>query len=402
MAQDLKPLPVAHSVAEIEKTLAHMWAGAKAPGPGVANEGEHHIAARSSVLNLVVVAGRRETAERCAAAIEATAGRHPSRSLILASLDTEGPPSLDASIQAVSIRTGGGAARTGTETIFITVYGQVASHLASIIVPLLLRDLPVALWWPGDPTFHSHRADRLLPIADRLIVDGSSWSGDGMDRLAALAAVATGTGRQRGIVAADFALLRQARWREALASVYDLPDLRPHLRAVRSISVEYSTAEEGDPAGLTNIVRPVYHVAWLASRLGMTVTEPMKRHPDGRRTAMLRQGNHAVLAEWRPGCSDLAPGSTVRVEIASELRGAEMTGVVTAGDTTVDVTIYDRGRERVRRSYVAPRLKDVDLLERAVEDSAGDPVARETLAMAGHLIGAEPAARVHRAAQEPR
>jgi len=43
--------------------------------------------------------------------------------------------------------------------------------------------------------------------------------------------------------------LRQARWREAIASVYDLPDLRPHLGAVRRIEVEYAAAEPGDPAG---------------------------------------------------------------------------------------------------------------------------------------------------------
>jgi glucose-6-phosphate dehydrogenase assembly protein OpcA len=373
--------------------MAHVWFGARTPegaAAAAAAEGEHHVAARSSVLNLVVVAGRRETAERCAAAIEATAGRHPSRSIILASLDSEGPPSLDATIQALSIPTPGGGSVTGAETIFITVYGQVASHLASIIVPLLLHDLPVALWWPGDPNFRSHRADRLLPIADRLIVDGSAWSGDGMDRLAALAQIAGG---DRRLVAADFALLRQSRWREAVASVYDLPDLRPHLRAVRSISVEYAAGDDCDRSGLTNIVRPVYHVAWLASRLGMTVDEPMKRHPDCRRTVLLRQGTHQVLAEWKPVVSDLAPGSTVRFQITSQVRGAEMVGEVTAGDLTVDVAIHDKGRERVRRTYLAPRLKDVDLLERAVEDNAGDPVAGETLAMAGCLIDAEPPAR---------
>jgi glucose-6-phosphate dehydrogenase assembly protein OpcA len=379
--------PIAHSVAEIEAALGRAWASRRAAAAraGTAGEGEHHVAARSSVLNLVVVAGRRETAERCAATIEATAGRHPSRSLILAALDLEGPPGLDATVQTLAIPGPGGATRTGAETIFVSVYGQAGAHLASIIVPLLVHDLPVALWWPGDPSFRSHRADRLLPMADRLIVDGSSWSGHGLDRLAALA----GVGLRQRLLVSDFALLRQARWREALAAVYDLPDLRPHLRSVCSIAVEYSTAEEGDPAGLTNVVRPVYHVAWLASRLGMNVVEPMKRHPDGRRTATLRQGNHLVMAEWRPVCSNLPPGSTVKVEIASSRRGSVLTGEVTAGDLTVEVSVRDRGRERIHRSYQAPRLRDVDLLERAVEDNAGDPVAGDSLAMAGRLIAAD-------------
>jgi hypothetical protein len=121
----------------------------------------------------------------------------------------------------------------------------------------------------------------------------------------------------------------------------------------------------------------------------MTVVEPMKRLTDGRRIAVLRQGSHTVGVEWRPVCSDLLTGSTVRVEIASRRRGAELRGSVVAGDMSVDVAVQDQGRERIRRSYLAPRLKDVDLLERAVEDSVVDPVAGDTLAMAGRLIAAE-------------
>ena len=376
-----------HSVPEIERALGRIWAGAAARRTSGA--GEHHVAARSSVLNLVVVAGRRETAERCSATIEATAGRHPSRSLILSTVDVDGPSSLDARIEALSAATSAGTAQTGAETIHVSAHGETGRHLASIIVPLLVHDLPVALWWPHDPPFRSHRAERLLPIADRLIVDGSSWSGDGLDRLEAMARVAQG---QR-LVVADFALLRQARWREAIASVYDLPDLRPHLRAIRSITVEYAAPQDGDPAGLTNIVRPVYHVAWLASRLGMGVVLPLERGADGRRTATLRQGDHSVAIELRPVRSDMGAGSTVRVEIVSRLRGAELVGDVAAGDCTVDVAVHDKGRERVRRTYLTPRLGEVDLLERALEEGAGDSVAVEVLAMAGHLIAAEPTPR---------
>jgi hypothetical protein len=135
------------------------------------------------------------------------------------------------------------------------------------------------------------------------------------------------------------------------------------------------------------VVRPLYHVAWLASRLGMSVVEPIKRGPDGRRVATLRQAQHTVEVVLRPTTSALGAGSTVRIEIASRLRGAELVGSVAAGDRTVEVTVVDDGRERVRRSYLAPRLKDVELLGRAVEDGAADPVAFHALAMAKKLLG---------------
>ena len=386
MASDLTAgRPTLHSVAEIETQLGHLWTNAR---KRTAAGGENYVAARSNVLNLVVVAGHRETAERCAATIAATAGRRPSRSLILSAADPDGPARLDAHVQILSAPAPTGSGETDAEMVYVTAHGDTGRHLASLIVPLLVHDLPVALWWPHDPQFGAHRADRLLPIADRLIVDGSSWSGNGLDRLAEMARQA----RTRGLVVADFSLLKQARWREAIASVYDLPDLRPHLRAVRSITVEYAAAEDEDSTGLTNVVRPVYHVAWLASRLGMSVVLPLRRGPNGRRTATLRQGDHQVAVELRPVCSDLSGGSTVRVEIVSRLRGAELVGDVTATDRVVDVVVRDQGRERARRAYVAPRLNDVALLVLAVEDSSGAPVAAEALAMAGQLAAVEPAA----------
>jgi glucose-6-phosphate dehydrogenase assembly protein OpcA len=413
LAPDLRSKPVAHSVPEIERALSGIWAqaaasrakvsaataarevvageeGAGAPGgtsvDAALRRGERHVAARSSVLNLVVVAGHQETAERCAATIAGTAGRHPSRSLIISALDVDGPAGLEARVEALAVTTPSGAVASGAETIHVTARGETSRHLASIIGPLLVHDLPVALWWPHNPDFLSHRAERLLPMADRLIVDSATWSGDGLDRLAAMNAVA----HSQHLAVADFSLIRQDRWREALASVYDLPDLRPHLRAVRSITVEYAAGQEADPSGLTNVARPVYHVSWLASRLGMTVVSPLKRLSDGRRVATLRQGTHEVAVELTPACSDLSDGSTVRVAIASEFRGSELVGDVQAGDRTVEVTVRDKGRERVRRTYLAPRLNDVELLELAVEDNLAGSVGVEALAMAGQMISADP------------
>jgi glucose-6-phosphate dehydrogenase assembly protein OpcA len=419
---DPKPL-AAHSVAEVQGRLSELWANAAAGrldaaraeqaairaqeeaaaraaaalAAAAASDSEgRHVAARSSVLNLVVIAGDRETADRCARTISGTAGSHPSRSLIISEVDPDAPSGLDATIETVALHAAGRHTETGAEMIQIAARGEAGRHLASIIVPLLVHDLPVAIWWPGQPALASHRSDRLLPIADRLIVNGSEWEGNGLDMLVKLAQIADShrsggrSAAHRPLVVVDFALVRQSRWREALASVYDLPDLRPHLGAVRAIDVTYAACEEGDPDARTNVVRPLHHVAWLASRLGMTVLEPMKRGSSGERTATLRQRDHAVSVSLKPAMSDLGAGSTVRVELSSRLRGAEMTGVLTAGDCTVDVLVTDGGRDRVRRTYNAPRLDDVGLLTRAVQESGTDPLVLEILDMARRILGSSP------------
>ncbi|HEX7496959.1 MAG TPA: glucose-6-phosphate dehydrogenase assembly protein OpcA [Candidatus Limnocylindrales bacterium] len=418
MAKDLTTSrPVAHSLAEIEGQLGKLWAraaaaqaaAAKAEAAVVAAQAEaaaraaaslaasltaaheagsevgNHVVARTSVLNLVVLAGDEGTAERCAAIIASAASRHASRSLILSAVNPDGEPGLEASVEALALTTAVGRTETGAETIYIRACGETGRHLASIIVPLLVHDLPVALWWPNDPPFDSHRAGRLLPLADRLIVDGSAWSGSGLDILAQLAVAA----ERFDLVPIDWSMLRQSRWREAVASVYDLPDLRPHLGAVRRIDVEYSTDDPGDQAGNTNVVRPLYHVAWLASRLGMTVRDSLRREPDGRRVATLRQRNHQVSVVLKPADSKLPAGSTVRVVITSQVRGTDLVGEVTAGDRDVEVTVRDGGRVRLKRTYLAPRLNDVDLLSLSVEENAADPVSVQALAMVHRLLGVE-------------
>ncbi|MEX0744143.1 MAG: hypothetical protein WD118_00965, partial [Phycisphaeraceae bacterium] len=61
----------------------------------------------------------------------------------------------------------------------------------------------------------------------------------------------------------------------AIASTFDDPDFLPYLRSLRRIAVTYATHDEIGAAGSTNLVKPVYHVAWMASRLGLHVVKPL-------------------------------------------------------------------------------------------------------------------------------
>ena len=90
------------------------------------------------------------------------------------------------------------------------------------------------------------------------------------------------------LAVSDFALVRQSRWREAIASIFDDPDFLPYLRSLRRIAVTYATHDETGAPGSTNLVKPVYHVAWLASRLGLSVVKPL--------AAMAEQGQRPTAA----------------------------------------------------------------------------------------------------------
>ena len=388
----------ARSIEGIEQELARIWSE---PNLETLVEGEpgRHVAARTSVMNLVVVARQPELGERCAATIQQLAGRHPSRTVILAPADPDGPSWLDAAIQAHCILPREDAPETCAELIYLTVGGESGHHLHSVIAPLLIHDLPVAIWWPGEPPFQTHQARELLRLADRLVVDGSTWSEDGLRRLRQLAQLR----EQTKLLVSDFALMRQSRWREAVASIFDVPEFLPFLSSLRRVSVSYATHEETGTPGSTNVVKPVYHVAWLASRLGLRVERPLaplrdvgRTHRTGPRPmsrgleAILRDGRQTVHAIIRPILSPVPPGTTLRLELLAERRGSELRADVTAVQDSVHVRVWLDGVEEFDRIFQARRRTDVDLLAEAIEAGGRDRITVETLRLAADLVDGGP------------
>ncbi|MEO8570234.1 MAG: glucose-6-phosphate dehydrogenase assembly protein OpcA [Chloroflexota bacterium] len=394
----------AHSIPEIESELARIWA---AQDLTVENDGQivRHIAARTSVMNLIVIARRPEIAERCAATIQELTGRHPSRTIVIQSADPDGPSWLDARVEAHCILPRADAAETCAETIHLISGGEAGRHLAAIATPLIIHDLPVTVWWPGEPPLSSAAAHDILVGADRLVVDGSTWSGDGLMRLREMSSLLDTT----SIAISDFALARQSRWREAIASIFDDPDFLPYLRSIRRVAITYATHDETGASGSTNLIKPVYHVGWLASRLGLSVDRTLAP-VDGPSTASSRprggagpgfarpivgRGLVATLADGRgevavvirPIVSTMPAGTTLRVELLAERRGSELRADVTAEEETVHVRVWQDGVEAFDRHFRAPRRGDVDLLAEAIESGRRDPVAVGALRSAAELVG---------------
>jgi len=389
----------ARNIPDIEKELSRIWAKQDltteiegAPG--------RHVAARTSVMNLVVIARRPEIAERGAATIQALTGRHPSRTIVVQSADPDGPSWIDARIEAHCILPREDAPETCAETIHLIAGGEAGRHLSAIVTPLIIHDLPVTVWWPGEPPFASRAALDLFADADRLVVDASTWNGDGLARLKELSSMADET----GIAVSDFAQVRQSRWREAIASIFDDPDYLPYLRSLRRIAVTYGTRDETGAPGSTNVVKAVYHVAWLASRLGLHVKTPLAvaptppskaKGPTGRAkapmskglVATLSDGRSEVAAVLRPQASDYSAGTTLRVELLCERRGSELRADVTAEAESVHVRLFQDGVDCLERHFLAARRGDVDLLAEAIESGGHDPVSVGTLDMAAQLVG---------------
>jgi Glucose-6-phosphate dehydrogenase subunit N-terminal domain/Glucose-6-phosphate dehydrogenase subunit C-terminal domain len=374
----------AHSVDEVAVELGKIWSSISLTAPGPDGEAERRVAARSSVMNLVVIAGRGEVGERAASIVDGLAGRHPSRTLLVVPADPDGPPWLDAQVQAHCVLPSATAPETCSELVYLTCGGESAQHMAGLVTPLLIHDLPVTVWWPNEPRFESGASTELLAMADRILVDGSGWSGDGLARLATMTRLRS----SHALDIADFAMLRQARWREAIASVFDRPTLLPFVNSIDRIEVHYA-AKEGTP-GAANVVRPLYHVAWLAARLGMTVLTPIRAgtEPWSGYEAMLRHGRRRVPVHLQPVEAAATPsGTTLVVELHATRGRSQLWIEVTAYAEGVIVHAMLDSEALPERRFLAPRRREADLLAETIDEAGRDELTAEVLDMLAGLLG---------------
>jgi hypothetical protein len=222
------------TIAQIERELARLRDASSAAGaqPNL----------RTSVMTHIAWAppAWQHAAEETLAGM---AERHPSRTLLLVPHPEE-PDGLDASLSIRCFPIGDRA--VCGEVIELMLRGNRAGAPASIVLPLLISDLPVFCRWRGQPPFDAGEFEQLMGIADRLIVDSTEWE----DLPGAYGSLAE---RFDQVVVSDIAWARTERWRALLASLW------PGIEEVKSITVRGTRAQGHLLAG------------WLASRLGHRV-----------------------------------------------------------------------------------------------------------------------------------
>ena len=136
----------AASVAELERELARLR---RAQSAHAREQGR--TIARASVLNLIVYADRELHARRAAESISQLALRHPSRAIVVLA-DRRAPEGVDAAIEMhCHLPSSDGARLVSYEQILLRARGDSDERLASAVIPLLVPDLPVFVWWTGNP-----------------------------------------------------------------------------------------------------------------------------------------------------------------------------------------------------------------------------------------------------------
>ena len=120
--------------------------------------------AMGMVMTLIIVVPD-EDAEAAMQAAQRASREHPARVLGVILGDARGKAQVDA-----TVGTGGG---WGGETALIRLRGEVVRYAESVVLPLLLPDSPVAIWWPTEPP-DDPADDPLGALAQRRITDSAA------------------------------------------------------------------------------------------------------------------------------------------------------------------------------------------------------------------------------------
>ena len=251
------------------------------------------------VLTLVIVADEATHADAVRAAAEA-AREHPCRILTAIPRHERGPARLDAEI------TVGGADGLG-ELAELRLRGPLSHHVSSVVLPLLVPDAPVVVWWPGSAP-DDVSSDPVGRLAQRRITDAGAASRPMRSLDARRSAYAAGD--------TDLAWTRITPWRALVASALDEP-----FEKVLGASV---SAQRNNPSA-------VLLAGWMQWGLGLPVDVHVSRGPGitgvvmhtGRGDISISRPDGRVARMVRPGFPNREAAlqrRSIEALIAEELR----------------------------------------------------------------------------------
>jgi glucose-6-phosphate dehydrogenase assembly protein OpcA len=259
-------------VSDIERQLARLRAREAADGmPQL----------RTSTMSHIVWCPP-EWLARARATLAGLLERHPARTIFLIP-DPGRHTKIEARAELKDFHLQGLSREILSEVIEVRLRGAAALHPGSIVLPLLVSDLPVFCRWRGEPAWGSSELEEMVGVADRLVVDSSEWRGvpAAYSHLAALF---------DRVAVSDIAFSRTLAWRRRLAELW------PEIGKMEKLRVEGPRADAELVAG------------WLRARLK-------------RKVALTRRDAAVVTAMWVDGATVASPGDPLS---PSDLLSAEL------------------------------------------------------------------------------
>jgi len=373
---------------------------------------------RTSVLNLVICAPDLESAQSASRLLRDLASTHLARVTIVI-LDRSNSTSTAISTW-VTLRCFSAISdimRHCFEQTTILSTGSTNRAIANILQPLLKPDLPVYLWWIGDPPDDDPAFHKLVELSNRVIVDSTSFFNLEQDiqTLSLLRQAAPDS------ALSDLNWGRLTPWRELVVQLFDVLEYRPYLSGITSIEIEHAAAPLATPTRTElgdvspNPACALLLAGWLKARLGWSLTHDpihnirdtasgtyrwqMERSsiPSATRTLGSPRAKTAKLdtvqrasIDIRPQVqSNMRPGSICLVRLISSVEGKKATFTINReGDPDLVLTSVELSHEtRPQRTVsLAAEHKESELLHDELEILGHDYPFEQTLEEMAELL----------------
>ncbi|MGP4085237.1 glucose-6-phosphate dehydrogenase assembly protein OpcA [Streptomyces sp. KR55] len=204
------------------------------------------------VLTLVIVTDEANHYDALKAAGDASR-EHPARILVVIKRSGRSPRDRGTARLDAEVRVGGDSG--SGETVLLRLHGELADHADSVVLPLLLPDAPVVVWWPVDAPADPAQ-DPLGALAQRRITD--SYAVEQPLRELAVRATSYAPGDT------DLAWTRLTPWRSMLAAALD--------QARTAITSAVVESEADNPSA-------ELLAGWFADRLKVPVEQVVTNGP---------------------------------------------------------------------------------------------------------------------------
>lgn len=385
------------SIEKIEPSLNELW---REVAQAAQTRGGGNAITIAQVLNLIVHALSYDEATELTNETEALTGRHPCRVITMIQDNDDPDMPVQGWVSMYCQIPPAGGRQVCCEQVMVASGANSLRQLPAAVLPLLLSDLPVFLWWPQGAPFDDYVFRQLADTLNRLIVDSATFENP------------EGTlGRVSSILRSNWPRLastdmnwgRLTNWREIVASFFDGPALRPYLDHIGRVTIEYQLSSKGKAV---NRAQALMMAGWLASRLGWQPADNTYRlvHADDQLPPIvhlsLRAGKRPIDIYLKPTARQAdTPGSLCKVRLVVPSPGAagQQSGGFQAcfevalcdepsdpGDAWMEVQV--EGMASTKRTVQLDTLNRADLLDVELEVYSRDRVYEEAMDMVARFI----------------
>jgi len=351
--------------AVLTKQIDHLWSDL-----AQRSEGDEQGLVRACSLTLVVLADAEENEADVSGALAELMQTHPSRAIVVR-VSAGGDDRIEADVRAHCWMPAGRRQQICSEQIEVEAYEASLSELPSVLLPLIVPDLPAILWCRSERASSSPVFGELRALARRVIMDIEKFGQPGQ----ALTQLAQHVSEH---VTTDLSWTRLTRWREMIAQAFENPVCRCRLAEFRDIVVSYrANADQGIPASVFLMA------GWLVNSLGWSWAWASVSPGDGPVLSLSQAGAKARVS-FRCAGEGGAGSHLSRLEMATE--GDEPVRITLEREEEhLDIQVEAVHTQPIGMRVWFPPSQDAPLLAEELRVLRKDPIFESSLNTAAKI-----------------